>query len=181
VKSLRNHRTPYVKSVRALTPDDLQYLREPAQRPSVQRLKDAHFNVCRLLSLGLRYEEVSRRSGYSIGRIYQLASDPAVMERVAEYRKEIDESFREEVDFIQSQTLSNIRVATRQISEHLDEADEKGELLPVRSLMSIISDGCDRFGYQKRSVSVNVNVDFAARLEEAIARTNKARQLEAAE
>jgi hypothetical protein len=52
--------------------------------------------------------------------------------------------------------------AERQLEDHLDTADERDELLPVRELVAITTDRMDRFGYGKKSMNLNVNVDFAA-------------------
>lgn len=176
MKSLRNHRTPYVKSVRALESGDLEALREPAQRPTVLKIRDAHHNVARLLALGLTQIEVAAKVGYSIGRVNQLAADPSIQELVASYREMVDESYVDEVDFIMQGLTANVSKAVRQTGERLDAADEDGAQLSIRELMSIASDGCDRVGYGKRSMNVNINMDFAAKLELAIARSKEVQQ-----
>jgi hypothetical protein len=130
------------------------------------------------LALGLHQADVAARTGYSLGRINQLAADPSVQELVASYRGQVDEAWAEGADEFISLHKSNMMKAARMVSETLDAADEP---LPIRSLMSIISDGADRFGYEKRSTSLNVNVDFAAKLERAIARSGKELELRKAE
>ena len=57
--------------------------------------------------------------------------------------------------------------ALRTINEHFDKADEDGELIPLSRALSVFADTSDRVGLIKKSVSMNVNVDFAAKLEAA--------------
>ena len=65
-------------------------------------------------------------------------------------------------------------VAERQIADRLEDAEEEGVKLPLKDLLAISRDGADRFGYGKKSAVLNTNVDFAAILEQAIARSKTA-------
>jgi hypothetical protein len=156
-----------------MTGDDLAALREPAARPNIQKIRDAHHNVARLMALGLRQDEIAARTGYSLGRINQLAADSAIHELVESYRGRIDEAYVKSADAFAKVCTSNMMKAARQVSETLDGADEQGEQLPVRELMLILGDGADRFGYGKHATNLNINVDFAAKLEAAIVRSNR--------
>ena len=46
-------------------------------------------------------------------------------------------------------------------------------MLSIRELLSISRDAADRIGLSKRSIQTNVNVDWAAALDRAIARSRE--------
>lgn len=160
--------------MRELTRPDLAELREPRARPpAAKRFKDSHHMVARLFARGLRQGQVANICGYSLLRIHQLEHDPAFQQLIAKYRQKVDEIFEEEVEGFVALATSNMIKAERQLADKLDQADEADETLPTRDLISISRDAADRLGFGKRQTQVNVNVDFAAQLERAIARTSK--------
>lgn len=171
--SLRNHGTPRVTAVRALGRGDLAALRAPAAKPALQKLRDSHHAVARLLASGLTNIDVAARTGYSLTSIVNLKQAPAMVELIARYRAELNESWHKSADAYHELIYSNQMKAERQICDKLDEADDAGELLPTRELLAIARDAADRTGYGKRSTNVNVNIDFAAKLEAAIRRSGK--------
>lgn len=159
---------------RILTRDDLAVLQERRpKRPAAQRFRDPHHRLARLIAMGHRPKAAGDMAGYSYGRVMMLSVDPGFKELVATYRNMVNEEFKETVDEFYSAAVSNMTKATRQISEHLDRADEEGELLPLKDLTAIASDGMDRFGYEKKKqqTNLNINADFASMLEKAIARS----------
>ncbi len=160
--------------MRELAAAELETLRGPRPKaPSVAKFRDSHHMVARLFASGLRPGQVADRCGYSRGRIQMLHNDPAFQELIAQYRGMVDEEFRENVDDFVTQATSNMVKAERMLADRLDQADEEGELPPVRDLVNIVSDRADRFGYGKRQTNLNVNVDFAAKLDQAIARSTR--------
>lgn len=163
-----------ILSIRPLTREDLGQLREKrANVATPAKLRDSHHNVARLIASGMKMKDVAIRSGYSLMRISTLMGSPAFEELVASYRARIDEAFIESQDDYYELATANMLKAERQIADRLDEADEAGETLPIRELALISRDAADRFGYGKKQTNVNVNVDFAAQLERAIARSGK--------
>jgi len=160
-----------IVSVRPITETDLELLRQPAARYGLATIRDSHHNIARHLAAGLRLHEVAAATGYSISRVKMLRDDPAMAELVSHYRSIIDERWAETVDAHQELAISNMRKAERMIADKLDAADEVGDSLPVRELIAITSDRMDRFGYSKKTVNTNFNIDFAAKLEAAIARS----------
>lgn len=162
-----------IGEIRPLTREDLAEIVDVKRHASVtQRLRDPHHMVARLVAAGVRpYSEVARRCGYSIARIKTLSADPAFAELVASYRGDIDEAFVRSQDDYFELTTSNMVKAERHIAERIEKLDEEGELLPVRDALAISRDAADRFGYGKKTTNLNVNVDFADKLEKAIART----------
>ena len=162
-----------VLEIRDLTRADMAEVAKPRALNVVQRFRDPHHRVARFFALGLRTKEVAEKTGYSYGRVTGLFADPAFQELIASYRNTVDEAFKEEADDFITMATSNMIKAQRQIAEKLDKADEDGELLPVRELVAISADAADRVGYGKKQTNLNVNVDFAAQLERAIARSGK--------
>ncbi len=147
--------------------------KRPTKYASVMKFRDSHHNVARMFAAGLRMPEIAERTGYGIQRIYTLARDPAFMELVAQKRVTVETAFAKEQESYAAYAMSNMLKAERMIADKLDAADEEGETLPTRELIAISRDAADRFGYGKKQTNVNVNIDFAARLEAAIKRSGK--------
>ena len=168
---------PKITSVRSLTEADLVHLRERAGVPAkhISRLHDSHHTIARFLAAGLKIHEVAEATGSSISRIGRLKIDPSVKELIAHYQSLLTEDWREQQDHLARLATSNMLKAERMLADKLDAADEADEFLPTRELVSITSDRMDRFGYGKKTANLNINVDFAAKLEEAIARSGKAK------
>ena len=162
-----------INSVRPITEADLELLRQPIARAGLATLRDSHHNIARHLASGLSLVDTASLTGYSVQRLSNLRQDPAMQELIAHYRGIITEGWVESVDAHQTLAMSNMRKAERMIADKLDEADLVGDTLPTRDLIAIASDRMDRFGYSKKTANLNVNIDFAARLEAAISRTKK--------
>jgi hypothetical protein len=119
-----------------------------------------------MVAAGLRTEDILTQTGYSGTRFYTIRSDPAFQELVAMYKEKIDSAFVSAQDEFWETATSNMRRAERQIEEHLDRSDESDELLPLKTLLALVGDRADRFGYGKKSTQRNENLDFAAVMEE---------------
>ncbi len=167
-------RTPRVVGVRPLMREDMLRLQEP--RPPQNRpkaMRETHHRLARMVAAGFRTEEILRLTGYSYTRFHQLSKDPAFMELVAQYRGKVDEAFLRGVDEFYETSTSNMLRAERKIEQILDDDDE-GTLekpLSINQLMALTADRADRFGYSKKVVNRNENVDFAAMMEQ-IARSS---------
>ncbi len=165
-------RTPKVVGVRPLTREDMLRLQEP--RPSQNRpkaMRETHHRLARMVAAGFRTEEILHLTGFSQTRLYQLRGDPAFQELVAAYKDKVDEAYVRGIDEFYETSTSNMLRAERMIEEHLDEADESGEKVSIKTLMALTADRADRFGYSKKVVNRNENVDFAAMMEQ-IARSS---------
>lgn len=160
--------------------EDLAILRERRDDPPrlLERLRDPHHNLARLLAMGKRNEEAGRLAGYSANRVAMLKSDPAFKELIEYYRNLVVQSFKENADEYFDLLSANMIKAEKQIAEKLEIAEEAGETLPIRELVAIGRDAADRVGYGKKQTNLNVNVDFASQLEKAIKRSGKDKQLE---
>jgi hypothetical protein len=162
-----------ILGIRELTRDDLACLKTPRTASAVAKLRDPHHALARFIAAGLKINEAAGRAGFSAARAYVLHADPTFQDLVAKYRKEVDAAYVVSQDDFYSTATANMLKAERQLAERLDKADEEGELLPVRDLIAISRDAADRFGYGKKSMNVNVNVDFAAKLEAARKRSGR--------
>lgn len=169
----RPAKRPSIDAVRELTRDEVRLI--PRSRtPAVIQLRDTHHMVARLFALGLRPNEVASRTGYGIARISVLRNDPAMQELIASYRDAVDESWKETADEYFTNAAAVRTTAIRLIRDRLEEA-EPGDI-PLNQLVAIHADTADRTGYPKRKESVNLNVDFAARLEQAVQRSSAAQK-----
>jgi hypothetical protein len=160
---------PAINSVRELTPTDLQNFK-PGRDSTVQKFRDSHHRLARLIALGLKTHEVAEASGYSITHISILKSDPAFQDLVATYRDQVDATYRDEVAEYYANVAANRTAAARLINDALSIA-EPGDI-PLRTLVAIHADAADRTGFGKRQ-TVDVNIDFASQLDKAIKRVQE--------
>ena len=79
----RKPSSPYIKSVRSMTKDDIEALRQPSSRVRLQKLRDSHHIIARLLVSGLTNREVAQETGYSETRLSIIKSSPAMQELIA--------------------------------------------------------------------------------------------------
>lgn len=164
-----------ILGIRPLTRDDLDCIREKRNVPVVQRFRDPHHRLARLLASGLRPAEAASQVGYSLARIYILNADPSFQDLVAAYRRDVHEAYiSAEEERHKTATEVNLK-ALRHINERFDKADEEGELVPIKDALAVFADTSDRVGLSKKSLNVNINVDFAAKLEAARQRSLNAR------
>lgn len=171
---------PKIIAVRPLTRDDLACLadkRPPQGR--VAKFRDTHHRIARMFASGMRRAEIVERSGYSTQRVDTLCYDPAFQELISAYREKVTEAWVSGVEAYAEVATSNMLKAEVMLADKLELAEEAGELLPTRDLIAISRDAADRFGFGKRQTNTNVNVDFAAMLEKAIARSGKSNVIEA--
>lgn len=166
-----------ILAIRELSREDLGCLREKRDAPAIAKLRDPHHALARFIASGLKINEAAERSGFSAARAYVLSIDPTFQDLVTFYRGQVNDAWLAAQDDFQRMAVGNMLKAERQLAEKLDKADEEGELLPTRDLIAIARDAADRFGYGKKSTNVNVNVDFAAKLEAARARSATARDV----
>lgn len=139
----------------------------------IERLRDPHHMLARFIAMGMTGSDAARKAGYSISRVSLLRNSPAFQELIAYYRNLVNSGWKEEVDEYLELATSNMMKAERMLAEKLEAAEEEGETLPTRDLIAISRDAADRFGYGKKTTNLNVNVDLAAKLERAIARSGK--------
>ncbi len=173
---------PEVLLVRPLTRDDLAVLATEPRGPqaalagsgAVAKIREPHHRLARLIAAGIRGEELYARSGYSHSRVASIQKAPAFIELVAHYREKVTEAFVSETETFVELATANMVTAERMLMEKLEIHEDEGTLPSIRELMSIRSDSADRLGYGKKNTNVNVNVDFARQMEQAIARSRGA-------
>lgn len=171
----RPAKRPSIEDVRELTREEVA--RTPrASVPMVKQLRDSHHMVARLFAMGLRAGQVAERTGYSLARVSTLSGDPAFKELVASYRDMVNEDFRAATDEYFESAIAVRVTSLRLIRDRLEEA-EPGDI-PLNQLVAIHADTADRTGYPKRKESVNLNIDFADRLEKARKRSSEAKVID---
>jgi hypothetical protein len=169
----RKASSPRILNVRPLVEADLEALRQPSAGARLQNIRDSHHKICRLMASGLKLWEVAQRTGFSVARLSVLSKDPSIIELVAHYRNLITEDWRDEMDSIIEDDLATARMTSRMIRDKVEAADAGEEEIPLKTLLALGADAKDRHGYGKKTHQTNVNIDFAANLEAAIARSKK--------
>lgn len=167
-----------IHSIRSLTTDDLQYVGVPrVARKTIQKIRNSHHTIARLAAAGLGTNAIAEKVGYSVSRISILLADPSMIELIARYRLEVTDSWVQSLDSYHDLCFENMVMAERQIADRLEDAESGSDPLPIRDLVSISRDAADRLGYGKKTTQTNINIDFAARLERAIATSGKVIEL----
>lgn len=166
---------PEILSVRELTREEVANVKL-ASEPAVKKLRDSHHMVARLIAMGVRpLSEVGRRTGYGEARIAVLQGDPAFQNLVAEYRKVVDDEYHDATDEYFGTVAANRTLAAQLINDKLNAVDDLDDV-SLRELVAIHGDAADRTGYAKRTI-ITHNFDFAAKLDNAINRSNKVRTI----
>src|SRR5262245_2143560 len=157
-----------VKAIMDLVREDLEVLKPPRPAPVVQRFRDSHHRVARLLAFGMTVTQVAEATGYSINRICQLKQVPAFQDLTASYRKGVvDDEYRKVVKEYYDLVAENKLKAERMVGDRLDIAEEEGELPPMRDLISISR-------REDRTTNIQMNFgDFGQQLERAMTQSNK--------
>lgn len=138
----------------------------------VQRYRDSHHRIAEMFAMGLTPSMIRRQTGISIRRLSLYLADPTFQELIASKTAKVAAKIDDAIDAYADSAIANMLRAEQQITDHLDQAEEAGELLPVNILDKISQGRADRFGYSKHSV-VKHEHDFAAALDRAIARSGK--------
>lgn len=170
--------TPEISNIRSVTRADLSHLSVKRPPNQLQTLHDNHHRVARALAGGLSLGDTAAICGMSYNRVSTLKSDPSFIQLIAHYRAMITSEWVQQdtvIEFMRTNALK----AQAMIADKLDDAAEKNEFLPTRDLLGIAELGLDRTGYGKVNKNVNINVDFAAKLEAARNRSSGARVIEA--
>jgi hypothetical protein len=166
--------TVSITDVRPLTRADLTHLTVKREPQTLANLRDNHHRIARAVASGMSNADVAQACGVSISRVSTLRADPTFRELVAHKRSMIDVEWAASADPVVEIMKTNAMKAAAMLSDKIDEAAEKNEYLPTRDLVAIQEFGFDRTGYGKVNKNVNINVDFAAKLEEAKNRSSRA-------
>lgn len=144
----------------------------------IEAFRESHLAVARMIAAGMPDHMIRRRTGYTQRRLTLMKQTPAFQQLIEDYRESVMEKINGDTDSFAELSIGNMVAAERQIADHIAEADEKGELLPIATLHRVVSDRADRFGYSKRVTQTNIDVDIAAIMDRAIARSATVRQIE---
>jgi len=171
----RTPKSPYIKAVRPMAKTDIESLREPSARVRINKLSDSHHMIARLTVSGLSLAEIAAETGYTITRISVLRNTPSMQELIAKYRANEDDSWRKARDAT-NEYMHRVRMkALRIVEDHLD--DEETPPTPTFALKAFDS-MADRTNYHRKSTKENINIDFAARLEAAITKSNQVKYID---
>jgi len=135
--------------------------RETKPKP-IQRLRDRHHALARLIADGMENVEASAITGYDAARISVLRADPAFKELVAGYKKQKEAAFGEFQDRAAMVALSALNI----IQERLEDQEEE---ISTGQALEIVKTLADRTGHAPvaKSLSVTANLDIGDRLKKA--------------
>lgn len=165
-------RKPTVLEVKPISKGDLARMPEKRQENGiVQKLRSHHHRIARLDAQGCKDPDITEICAISHQRLYTLRASPAYQELVSQYRNQVNEAFAQAQDEFARASMSNMMRAELQIEDHLDEAEQAGELVPLKTLLAITADRADRFGYPKGTIVGKVNM--GNQLEAAMRRSGR--------
>lgn len=161
-----------VLGVRELTAEDVKGLRR-AKPPAVKTLRAIHRRICLLLAAGHSQTRVAEITGYSLHRVWILSQDPAVKEYIANLEGQILARDVDELSEANAKMVGVNNMSWQLIYDRMERAIDEGteDEIPWAVLLKAAGDAADRVGLAKRSVAVNVNVDFASQLNKAVQRS----------
>lgn len=145
-----------------LTLKDLE-AQAPKAPQVVQKIKDTHHQLARLVAEGRKIVEISEITGYSPGHIRQLEADPAFQELIVHYKAVVNEKFsyvQERIAGLASDTLQEIHT----------RLNEDPAAFSVASLTELAKVTLDRSGFgptktvNSTSISAQVTADDLARI-----------------
>jgi hypothetical protein len=174
----RSPKTPYIRAVRPMTRGDIESLRQPSARPRIAKLRDSHHIMARLFVSGLSHAEIAAETGYSIARVSLLRNSPHMVNLIERYRDDDHTEWRKHRDVTYGYIHTAGAKSWRMINDQLDEADESGEPIPLATLLKIADSSADRTGKHRKTATENVNVNFAAKLEAAFAKSKTIRYID---
>jgi hypothetical protein len=174
----RGHTTaaiPEITGIRSLARADLSVLLEKRPKTELKSITDKHHRIARAVAAGLSNIDVAAICGITANRVAMLKASPTFIELAAHYRGIATADFVQSTDSYLEVLLANKLKAEVMLGDKLDAAIDGDEFLPTRDLMAIARDAADRTGHGKVQTNMNVNVDFASKLEAARRRSAGAR------
>jgi hypothetical protein len=139
----------------------------------VTKLRDSHYNMIRMFAAGLSNGEVAQQTGYTISRVSLIRNSPAIREQVAKFHDHADNSAKEKLDAIVEMQTEIARKGLRRVLDKIED-----EELPDTLVLKAVDSALDRIGYHRKSTKENINVDFAARIELAFARSRQVKLID---
>lgn len=172
----RAHRPVEAEVVRDITEADVALLateRGIASKP-LQRLRDAHHAIARLVAMGRPGHEIATVTGYSQSRISILKSDPAFQDLVAHYRAQVEEV---DLELYSNGAAKLAAVRDDAVEELHSRLLDEPESFKAGDLLEIVKITADRSGLgpATKSTNVNLNVDLAAQIAAARQREERLR------
>lgn len=156
-----------------LTQADLVVLREDVRRKdggALQRLKERHHALARLLASGTAPKAAAIITGYNQCTVYQLMDDPTFCGLMDFYREQVADEYQG----MHAQMAGLGADAVDEVRRRIEEEPEK---IGFGALLDVIKTTADRTGYgpsSKTETTVNVNVGIAEKMAAARKRASAA-------
>lgn len=152
----------HAQITRELTEEELDTAPAPANIAAVKRITDRHRRMARMLASGCTPGEVCAATNITGPRLSVLQNDPSFKALVEFYRTREDEEYS-----LVQQRLEELGGAA--IDEIQDRLETSPEGFDIDDLLEVGKFAFDRSGHgpASKTTQTNVNVNIAARLEEA--------------
>ncbi len=139
---------------------------------TLKKIRASHHRLAQLIASGTPQVTCATLVGYTTARVTQLMSDPAFIDLVAHYSKDVRAEWGEFVEQAASLSVDFLEL----LREQLDETPEKFTPTVALEAIKVLA---DRSGHAPvtKTLNVNVNQDMGRRMMEAEGRLRAARLL----
>lgn len=140
--------------------------------PQLIRITERHHALARALALGLSPGVAASRCGYSQSFVSVMQQNPAFLDLVEIYRKEVDMQFVDHAEQLAG-------LATDAVLAIRERLENDPDAFGTKTLIDIATSMGDRAGYGpiKRTENVNVNVSLGEKLAAARRRVAEMRDI----
>lgn len=135
-------------------PETYGYHALPSGARPLNKLRDSHHQIARLLASGMKDVEISAVTGYSQVRISTLKGDPLFQKAMQHYKDNVQEAF---VDGLAR--LNNVFLDS--LTELHERVLDEPEAIGTPMLLSMVTELADRAGFGKQSKTTNVHLHAA--------------------
>lgn len=149
-----------------------------SKAPALKRISDRHHTLARHIAGGMKPGEAAIICRYDVSRVSILLDDPAFQELLSFYRSEVQAQYIDLHAQLAGLSADAAMLLQDQLEADMDRPIDERKLSPG-ALMEVTKLGADRTGHgpQSQSTNLNINVDFAAKLEAARRRVAERRAL----
>lgn len=154
------------------------YLPDAERKPALQRIKERHRLLAKFVAAGLTRNEIAARLDMTPERVGQLTLDPAMQQLISEFRSHehvLAMTGMDEIALLRNVSVQNALRSALAIQDNLNYYEDADERMPISAAAKIFELSADRIGFGKHTHNTNINIDFAAQLDQAIDRSRAVR------
>jgi predicted transcriptional regulator len=127
----------------------------------------------------MSFAEIAQVVGRSAQTVKNYIDSPANAELIAQKVEAAAKGRQSNLEYRAEIRARAATLASEMLLNRLEEAEARGETLPMRELIKIAADSDDRTGLGKQETRLNINADLGQRLDKAIEAKHRAGEIRA--